>query len=551
MPPLPLSAFLDSTAPIAADGELPDVSTPQSPLKRHAEKKTEAECLLAPDYLGCHQISSIGEELLLDGGRLRVWSGAAVHNDQAAAFLQAEARARQKALGAGAGLESKADTLFSVADASGSRVLGGAFLRAAYGDQLLHVWLAPTAQSSRGADGLASAATLIQPEDSAGTDAERVVHRIGPYRLRVLGSEVLQAGAGGVDSLQQVETLSVRVAADRVRAEDALVHSGPAARALDLPLGQGDEAVVWMSSQGVCNVSFAPNGPGAPQAPSADAPASAATSADIGSSPSTLPPMGCSLPPLLPPIDDVGREEAGEGSTEALPTVELALHVSPVCEETAAKPPFLFGCPPSLWRAELSVMSLGGSSETHATIALQPEGSQGTGAVAPQTLPLGSGYELCILQCTGHYARAAPPSSDGGQSTGFNAPPAPVTPAPVKGKRASKSAAAAVTAAVTAAAVQSPASAAKAAGSAGSAGPPQAMVLSDYPLLLVHARVAVRRARLAMAGDALHDALAAAKPADEPETLPLSRGTASESRKQAARREAQELGDFMEAMLLG
>ena len=165
-------------------------------------------------------------------------------------------------------------------------------------------------------------------------------------------------------------------------------------------------------------------------------------------------------------------------------------------------------------------MSLGGASETHATIALQPEALES--AAEPQTLQLGDGYELCIVRCTGHYAHAAPSSADSVRSA--------KQPTVAKGRRANTSATAA-----------SPTSHSRASGSS------QAMVLSDYPLLLVHAQVSVRRTGLAMAGDAL----LANTSADEPETLALSRGLVSESRKQAARREAQELGDFMEAMLLG
>ena len=62
--------------------------------------------------------------------------------------------------------------------------------------------------------------------DEAGADAERVMHKIGPYRLRVLSAQVIEAGAEG-DALQQVETLAVKLAADRVR-----VHTSSRARRL-------------------------------------------------------------------------------------------------------------------------------------------------------------------------------------------------------------------------------------------------------------------------------------------------------------------------------
>ena len=148
---MPLSAFLgglDLEPKVGSGGRpsLPFVPQGHGDLDPPADEievvhEPEAPCLLVPDFLGCHLLGSIGEELLLDGGRLRVWSGAAMHNDQAAALLQAEARAKLKEKVGG--IEGTADHVFSVAGASGHRLLGGPFLRAAAGDELLHVWLAP------------------------------------------------------------------------------------------------------------------------------------------------------------------------------------------------------------------------------------------------------------------------------------------------------------------------------------------------------------------------------------------------------------------------
>ena len=53
-------------------------------------------------------IASLGDELALHGGKLRIWCGAALHNDHAAAMLEAQARARQKGNVIGA-VEDRAD----------------------------------------------------------------------------------------------------------------------------------------------------------------------------------------------------------------------------------------------------------------------------------------------------------------------------------------------------------------------------------------------------------------------------------------------------------
>ena len=79
--PLPLSAFLDVSDAAAA----PAVAEPVPDIVPLGVEP----CLLAPDYLGVHQIASLGEELSLHDGRLRVWCGAALHNDHTAAMLEA------------------------------------------------------------------------------------------------------------------------------------------------------------------------------------------------------------------------------------------------------------------------------------------------------------------------------------------------------------------------------------------------------------------------------------------------------------------------------
>ena len=97
-------------------------------------------------------------------------------------------------------------------------------------------------------------------------------------------------------------------------------------------------------------------------------------------------------------------------------TVDVALHVSPhreliggaAAEEGEADPP-LFGCSPWLWHAELSIMSLGGGSEVHATLPLRPESSEGS------VVRLGRRYELRVLRCVAHHARGY--SNGGGKSS--------------------------------------------------------------------------------------------------------------------------------------
>ena len=164
---------------------------------------------------------------------------------------------------------------------------------------------------------------------------------------------------------------------------------------------------------------------------------------------------------------------------ETAPTsIDVGLHVAPLAPlpehdpATGRPAPYPFGCPPWLWSAELSVMALGGEAERHATLPLYPEEAcddlPDAPPTEPATLRLGS-YELRVLRCVGHYARRRVPGGGAG------------------GADLAKGCAA---------------------------------VVSDYPLLLLHVQLGVRRLREGAAGD--------------------DGGSVSE---------AQELGDSIERML--
>ena len=154
--------------------------------------------LRAPDFLGVHTLN-LNDELKLEG--LSISCGAALHNDQAAALLGTRA-----AVGDGG-----ADRVFSAAGASGSRILGGAYLQVraeTLRTYMLHIWLSPTR-----ADGSDATPAL------AGSDAasDCAVHSFGPFRVRVLSAEVVAAGVGGDDgSLHSAESLQVKLAVDRL-----------------------------------------------------------------------------------------------------------------------------------------------------------------------------------------------------------------------------------------------------------------------------------------------------------------------------------------------
>ena len=162
---------------------------------------------------------TLGEELSLDKGALVVWTGAAAHDDQAAQLLGQQLRQRREEA-----LDKRADQIFSqVPNASGSRVVGGPFLRAALrpesdaaasarsrgraDEQPLHVWLDTARAGSKRLPG-------------AGLSDSSAVRLIGPYRLRVLRSEVIAGSASGEDGgLQRAETLSVTFALDKPKAD--------------------------------------------------------------------------------------------------------------------------------------------------------------------------------------------------------------------------------------------------------------------------------------------------------------------------------------------
>ena len=98
----------------------------------------------APAVLGVHTIT-LNQTTTIDGGGLRLWAGAAHHDDpttDAAAELLRELEQRYASQALGDGLAERAERVSSVG-ASGSRRIGGPFLRAALGtsDDFKHVWI--------------------------------------------------------------------------------------------------------------------------------------------------------------------------------------------------------------------------------------------------------------------------------------------------------------------------------------------------------------------------------------------------------------------------
>lgn len=97
-------------------------------------------CLRVPTFLGVHTLA-LSEELTLDGGALRVWTGAAEHHDPTAdsatqllaeqqRYRRSQPPSRSQLLQAGGAfgggsLEARADQVFCSPPASGHRVLGG------------------------------------------------------------------------------------------------------------------------------------------------------------------------------------------------------------------------------------------------------------------------------------------------------------------------------------------------------------------------------------------------------------------------------------------
>lgn len=318
-------------------------------------------CLRAPEFFGVHTIS-LGEEKLLDGGRLRVWSGAAVHNDLVSAMRQSAAVSEKNSI--------------SSPGASGN-VLSGPFLRAAFtaddgNEKLLHVWLRP--QAAEGCE--------ISPFATADSD---VIHSLGPYRVRVLRAEVTEGGVGtDSSSLQRVETMDVTLSADRAP-PGARVALGE----IPLPACAGEQATFWLSTQGALTAALG----------DAAAPADgcAGGTPGRGGGPAT-PPRGAGATPSassLPPIGCVEPEVAGAE------TIDVELHAAPLRPQESEGP---FGCAPWEWSAVLSAMCVGGESEGHASVKLRPADADAEG---PPPVRLGK-YELRVLQCTGHHATAAP-----------------------------------------------------------------------------------------------------------------------------------------------
>ena len=480
--PPPLSSFFDAAAGVATR---PKTTTTKRKVKKVPSQSSPSPCLLAPEFLGCHTLATLGDVLSLDGGRLRVWSGAAVHNDQAAMLVEAQNRARRAA--AASGLAESADQLFSAVSASGSRLLGGPFLRCETGDKQIHVWLNPTGNGSQ--------PTGPALEHDGHLDAERIVHSVGAYRLRVLSSRVIDAAGGGEDSgLQQAETLEVRIAVDRVRSAAAVSELDAAL----LPVTLNAETTFWLSTQGASHVCLSHGTPSA-----VDPLAATDAAATAGCLPPLTPPPTSSLPPIdggsarargSTVAASEGEEDSGSCEAGGV-SVDVSLHATPLPPESGrsstASAPAAFGVPPTAWRVELSAMTLGGGHEAHAVLPLQPTSAitaEAAGDTSEEACPsaaremsLGP-YRLRVLQCVGHHV-------SGDVSVG--------------------------------------------------------RVVSEYPLLLLHAQVALTLTTPLLQ---VQSASAAAHADDEvgEASPPLS---SAEAERRAARREAQLLGDELERLL--
>ena len=181
-------------------------------------------------------------------------------------------------------------------------------------------------------------------------------------------------------------------------------------------------------------------------------------------------------------------------------------------------------------------MSLGGDFETHATIPSRPAlaqedmaaaGKRKRGGLLLSGVRLGEDFELRVLKCVGHHCRRTPPD---------RLPLAPSGPAArgARGrikKRDEPSAAQRVSASTA------------------------STLTSDYPLLLLHAQVAVRRGARARRRQAEAAAAGQLDDDDDNDDDGLVPGTSfgpSPTRMgEARRKEAQELGDAIERMLLG
>ena len=145
---------------------------------------------------------------------------------------------------------------------------------------------------------------------------------------------------------------------------------------------------MWLSTQGLKQVTFTD----AAARPAAKAFTRAAPPLPLESEPSSgsggsLPPIGLTTPTALPDDED-----------EA--SIDVGLHVAPL-RDVSSSAPQPFDCQPSLWSAELSVMSLGTGAERHVTIPLQPAtgAAAGVGAGAGAGAAGGGGAAAAVAAC--------------------------------------------------------------------------------------------------------------------------------------------------------
>lgn len=351
-------------------------------------------CLRVPAFLGVHSIA-LGEELALDDGALRLVVGAAHHDDQAAQ-LRAELLHERRAHG---GLEASAHDILGLPSASGSRVLGGAFLRVTLHDAAadasacrpyVHLWLDVSEAGSRhAAENPKGEAPKGEAAASSALSEMGLIQRIGPYRLRVLSSRVLPAAADE-SGLGGGESVLVAVAVDKRQPEAAAIPPQ-----LEQTADAGGRHAFWLSTQGATQLSLTE--PACAGGAACDAEAEEPCELDSR--------FVCSLPPLgaLPALGAAGAA-AGESSVEVrLHTLRHSGGGAAVdATHDAGFHDAGFGCAACTWAAELDGMSLG-AAEGHAVLPLQlmrPD------EPAPP-VRLGN-YELRVLQCIGHYTRAGP-----------------------------------------------------------------------------------------------------------------------------------------------
>ena len=91
------------------------------------------------------------------------------------------------------------------------------------------------------------------------------------------------------------------------------------------------------------------------------------------------------------------RPDLGALARERVAPAEAGEEVAGVAESAAAAQPF--GCEPCEWVAELSAMSLGGL-ESHVTVPLQLRDP----GVPSEPVRLGR-YQIRVVQCVGHHVR--------------------------------------------------------------------------------------------------------------------------------------------------